>query len=86
MPHNSSRFTTKMPLSMNKKKFNKSAIAFIKITHADMKITEEALRYLRNDILAHVEDPSEVDEVLLLVLTVLRDNGVRRIQRANLER
>lgn len=73
---------------MSKDKFKKTAIAYIKSTHPNVKVTEEGLRYLRSDILACVNDLFAVEGagVLMLVLTVLKENGVRRQRRTHLER
>lgn len=69
---------------MSRSEFNKTVYALTRQHGIDIKLTNEALRYLRNDIIRHVDDASDVDDVVLLSLTVLRERGIRKVRREHL--
>lgn len=69
---------------MSRSKFNKTVYELARQHGIDIKLTNEALRYLRNDIIRHVDDANDIDDVVLLALTVLRERGVRKVRREHL--
>lgn len=70
---------------MSRSEFNKTVYALARQHGIDVKLTNEALRYLRNDIIRHVDDANDIDDVVLLALTVLRERGVRKVRREHLD-
>lgn len=69
---------------ISKKTFNKMAIKMVKQHYIGMKINSEAMRYLRREIVDQVHDHADVEEVLLLVFSVLDERGVRKVRREHL--
>ena len=81
--------TTTLPnlpsMKITRREFKKALLTYMHVNFQGMKINDEAIRYLRADILRAVRSTAEVDEVLALVLAVLKDRNVRKIRLEHLQ-
>jgi hypothetical protein len=71
-------------MSFGRHGFKTATIKFIKEQFPGVKIDNASVRYLHRDIIAQVAEPG-LEEVLMLVFSVLASNGVHKVKRRHLE-
>jgi len=83
--HQPTKSPSTMAIQVSNSKFKKVILKIKAANYPKMKITEEAMRYLRREVVAYVRSAADVEDVVDLALAALQAANVRAVTRKALD-